>query len=70
MPWQQIKARGAGFAAKVDDKPLMDGLRDAYCSTGVSDASKEWNELRNTILQELYQVCWHVYVDACTHASL
>ena len=41
---------------QVEGGEVMQGLKEQYCSTGVSDASKEWNALRQSILQELYQV--------------
>ncbi|KAK9807078.1 hypothetical protein WJX73_001549 [Symbiochloris irregularis] len=37
----------------VEEKPLLEVLREKYFSTGLSDASKEWNAFRDSILHDL-----------------
>lgn len=47
---------GRCWEPQVDDKAIQQSLKGAYLSTFVSDASKEWNALREEILAELYNV--------------
>ena len=45
-----------GALRQVDEAQLSEVLREMYCSTGLSDASKEWNAFREAVLDELLKV--------------